>query len=320
MSRHKRANSQGSAVDTQKLSNQIQQLQALSQNALQKKLNEQRYSFEYLGIPSISRHDIIDIFGGITFIAIMGPASRAEHVAKKCVSVLKVDDQYRKIGDSEFFSVFKVGTILSCSHGMGLSSVCLFLNELFRIMNISKNNDFELVRLGSSGGVGVEGGTLVVSTHALDPVSMKPEWEYFSCGHPVKQECMFSQQIYKRLHAISKAKKFAVEFGKTVSAETYYEAQARLDGALCEYSEKEKMNYLQTLYKNGVRNFEMEGTVVAGICTKNNVKCGMLAVSYLNRLKEDTVSKKYTAKDTKQWMENAIDVLLDYIHRFALKK
>ena len=66
------------------------------------------------------------------------------------------------------FSIIRL-TVLTCSHGMGLSSVCLFLNELLRIMNISKNNNFEVIRLGSSGGVGVEGGTIVISTDALDP-------------------------------------------------------------------------------------------------------------------------------------------------------
>ena len=72
-----------------------------------------------------------------------------------CVEKLNIDKQSQKIGQSEFFSLYKIGSILSCSHGMGLSSVCLFLNELLHIMHISKNNKYELIRLGSSGGIGV---------------------------------------------------------------------------------------------------------------------------------------------------------------------
>lgn len=288
-----------------------------SSQSIRQKLNTQRYTFEYLGIPSVSQQDIINEFGGITFIAIMGSSSRAEHVAQKCVSVLKLDKQYRKIGDSEYFSIFKVGTILVCSHGMGYSSVCLFLNELLRIMNISKNTDFEMIRLGTCGGLGIEGGTLIVSTHVLDPVTLKPEWNFHSCGQSIKQECRFSPQIYKRIHAISKSKKYEVEFGKTVSAETFYEGQARLDGAMCEYSEKDKMDYLHALHKQGVRNFEMESIVVSGICTKNNVKCGMFAVAILNRFKTDSPADK---EHRTRWIARAIDVLLDYIHRFAVKR
>ena len=29
---------------------------------------------------------------------------------------------------------------------------------------------------------------------------MKPEWTYYSCGHQIKQECIFNPQIYKRLY------------------------------------------------------------------------------------------------------------------------
>ncbi len=125
-----------------------------------------------------------------------------------------------------------------------------------------------------------------ITTHSMDPITMNPEWIYYSCGHQIKQECICNTQMYKRLYAISKAKKYIVEYGKSVASETYYEAQARLDGALCQYSDKEKSGYLQRLHKNGARNFEMEGTVVAVICTRNNIKCGMLSVACLNRLKE----------------------------------
>eukprot|EP01083_Nonionella_stella_P018351 51158_1 len=300
--------------------NQMQQLQQLSQLVTQKKLNEQQYSFQYLGIPSITRQQIIDIFGGIRIVVVMGPESRAKKIANACVRKINVAKQYQKIGDSEFFSLYKIDCVLSCSNGMGLSSVCLFLNELLRIMDIAQNNSFEVIRLGSSGGIGMEGGSLVVSTHSLDPITMKPEWTYYSCGHQIKQECIYTKQIYKRLFAIAKAKKYNVGYGKTVSTETYYEAQGRLDGSLCQYTESNKMAYLQKLHKNGVRNFEMEGTVLSGICTRNNIKCGMIAVSYLNRLKEDTVPKKYSKEERDSWMDNAIDVLLQYIYQFVLKK
>eukprot|EP01084_Bolivina_argentea_P197990 339170_1 len=65
--------------------NQMQQLQQLSQLVTQKKLNEQQYSFQYLGIPSITRQQIIDIFGGIRIVVVMGPESRAKKIANACV-------------------------------------------------------------------------------------------------------------------------------------------------------------------------------------------------------------------------------------------
>eukprot|EP01083_Nonionella_stella_P229189 811499_1 len=137
----------------------------------------------------------------------MGPESRAKQIAKSCSTKLNIAKQYEAIGESEFFKIYKIGCILSCSHGMGITSVALFLNELIHIMQISKNNNFELLRFGSSGGIGVEGGTLIITTHSIDPVYMQPEWVYYSCGQKIKQECIYNTQMYKRLYAISKAKK-----------------------------------------------------------------------------------------------------------------
>ena len=42
--------------------------------------------------------------------------------------------------------------------------------------------------------------------------------------------------------------------------------QARLDGAICSYTEKDKLQYLQEAYKAGVRNIEMESSVFAAMC------------------------------------------------------
>lgn len=47
--------------------------------------------------------------------------------------------------------------------------------------------------------------------------------------------------------------------GKTMCTYDFYEGQGRLDGAFCEFSETEKMEYLEKLRDFGVVNIEMEG-------------------------------------------------------------
>lgn len=39
----------------------------------------------------------------------------------------------------------------------------------------------------------------------------------------------------------------------------FYEGQGRLDGAFCDYTEADKMEYLKRLHNFGVVNIEMEG-------------------------------------------------------------
>lgn len=47
--------------------------------------------------------------------------------------------------------------------------------------------------------------------------------------------------------------------GKTMCTYDFYEGQGRLDGAFCEFTENDKMEYLQKLSDFGVVNIEMEG-------------------------------------------------------------
>lgn len=47
--------------------------------------------------------------------------------------------------------------------------------------------------------------------------------------------------------------------GKTMCTYDFYEGQGRLDGAFCEFSENDKIEYLDKLKNAGVVNIEMEG-------------------------------------------------------------
>ena len=46
----------------------------------------------------------------------------------------------------------------------------------------------------------------------------------------------------------------------------YPAGQARLDGAFCSYSEKDKLDYLTKADEAGVCNIEMESSVFAAMC------------------------------------------------------
>ena len=46
--------------------------------------------------------------------------------------------------------------------------------------------------------------------------------------------------------------------GKTMCCDDFYEGQARLDGAICNYNEADKMKFLDKAHKAGVVNIEME--------------------------------------------------------------
>ena len=62
-----------------------------------------------------------------------------------------------------------------------------------------------------------------------------------------------------------------------------------MDGVVCEIEEKEKMEYLQKVNDAGVSNIEMECTALASLCHLCSVKCAVVCVALLDRLKGDQV-------------------------------
>lgn len=69
----------------------------------------------------------------------------------------------------------------------------------------------------------------------------------------------------------------------------FYEGQARLDGAICDYTEKHKMQFLKKAHEKGVINIEMESLQFGAFCHAVNVQAAVVCVAILNRLEGDQV-------------------------------
>lgn len=55
------------------------------------------------------------------------------------------------------YSMYKVGPVLSISHGMGIPSVGILLHEVIKLMYHAKCINPMFIRIGTCGGVGHEG-------------------------------------------------------------------------------------------------------------------------------------------------------------------
>ena len=69
----------------------------------------------------------------------------------------------------------------------------------------------------------------------------------------------------------------------------FYEGQGRLDGAFCDFSEAEKMEYLTQVHSNNVVNIEMESLAFAALTHHAGIKSAVVCVTMLDRLKGDQV-------------------------------
>ena len=69
----------------------------------------------------------------------------------------------QKISDICRYAMYKVGPVLSISHGMGIPSAGILLHEVIKLMYHAGVKDPVFIRLGTCGGIGLPPGTVVVT-------------------------------------------------------------------------------------------------------------------------------------------------------------
>ncbi len=124
---------------------------------------------------------------------------------------------------------------------------------------------------------------------------------------------IFNVEINDKLFAVSKSLGFKAARGKTMCADDFYEGQGRLDGAMCDYTEEEKMDFLDLAYKRGVRNIEMESLAFGAFTSTIKVKAACVAVTLLNRLEGDSV--KSSPETLSEYESRITQLVLEFVRK-----
>lgn len=212
--------------------------------------------------------------------------------------------------------------VLFASHGMGMPSASIALQELMRMVYFLKDGDLDALdevfwtRVGTSGGVGLPGGTVVVSSEGV-MADLKPyrllrggEGEYWFDG-------TFPASVANAIIAASADAPIEVVSGKTVAGNEFFLEQFRLDGAICLETHDSKMAWLRWLHENGVSNIEMEGAMLAAYMNYWGFsKFAMICTTLLNRLEGDQVTS--TPEQLHKFSEDSGRVLFNYLRSTLL--
>ena len=264
----------------------------------------------HLGLDSSM--DLKSLFGDVKFVCMGGSRHRAKNFAKKAADFLGLelqDDELQPLGKMERCLLYKVGPVISVSHGMGMPSISIFLHELTKLLHYAEAKDFAFIRIGTSGGVGVAPGTVVVTTEAVNE-KLEPVHEKVILGqvnrYPTKLDANLIDSILSAKESLN------VETGKTMGTHDFYEGQGRLDGALTsDYSDADKMAFLQKAHALGVKNIEMECSEFAAFCARAGIPGAVVCASIVNRLNGDQITS--TPEELAQFSDNAQQLILNYI-------
>jgi len=261
------------------------------------------------------------MFGDTKFVCMGGSAQRMQSLAQHLLSVLNVElpvgTDLATIGKTERFSMYKVGPVICVNHGMGQPSISILLHEIAKLLMYAGASGFTFIRIGTSGGIGCQPGTVVITEEAVDG-QLRPQFDIIILGKVVSRPTHFDRKLCERV--LRCAGDVPALIGKTMSCDDFYEGQGRLDGAVCEYEDAGKMAFLHRAHDLGVKNIEMEAGAFASFCLKCNIPGLDLCCTILDRLKGDQVDA--TPQMLSSYSENTLKVACAFIksERQASKK
>jgi uridine phosphorylase len=284
----------------------------------------------HLGLNQVT-HDLPTMFGNVKFLLTGGSASRIREIAKKLVSALPAETKYgeyimedqvkakdeallKPIGSTERYEMYKVGPVLLCNHGMGSPSCCIMLHEITKLLHYAGAVDPVYMRLGTSGGIGVEPGSVIVCTEGVDGM-LESSYSLPILGEMVSRPTQLDQTL---ADAVTQASAeggmgFPVEQGRTMATDCFYEGQGRIDGAMCGYTEEDKLAWLAKLQAAGVKNMEMEVARFAAFTRHLGIRAAVCNVTLLDRTKGD--QHPHTHEEICAWSERPGIVAIEYIKR-----
>lgn len=253
--------------------------------------------------------DLPKMFGDVKLVIFGGANDRMKKIAQLFAAAFypEVDpNTIEPIGETSRFHMFKVGNVITCSHQMGQPSFSILLHEITKMLAVAKAVDPVYIRLGTSGGIDVEPGTVVVASKGFNNL-LGTSHQFIAAGKIVERPSQFSPEVYEPLYKISQELGFKSALGGTMCCDDFYEGQSRLDGAICDYSEEDKMEFLKRAHEAGVVNIEMESCYFGAFCHHLNIKAATMCVTLVRRLDGDQV-----VGNTHAWVDRPIAVALKY--------
>ena len=253
---------------------------------------------------------------GVKAVIMAGSGGRIKEFAQRW-SELNAGSEIVAFPKEDRFVTRYTAGVLFASHGMGMPSASIALQELMRMVFFLKAGDLDAMdevfwcRVGTSGGVGLPGGTVVVSSEGL-MADLKPyrllnggTGEYWFDGH-------FPAATSQAIIAANEHTDFEIVAAKTVAGNEFFLEQFRLDGAICLETPETKMGWLRWLHDNGVANIEMEGAMLAGYLNWWGFsQFAMICCTLLNRLEGDQVTA--TAAQLHKYSEDSGVALFNYL-------
>ena len=206
--------------------------------------------------------------------------------------------------EDRFVTRYTAG-VLFASHGMGMPSASIAVQELMRMTYFLKRGDLAALdgifwaRVGTSGGIGLPGGTVVVTSEAVLP-DLKPYRVMRGDQGLTWFEGTFPDATRQAILRANEGSGILLATGRTIATGEFFLEQFRLDGAIRLETQESK------------RDIEMEGAMFAAYLNWWGFPSfAMICAVLLDRLQGDQVTSSPEQLHT--FSEDSGIVLFNYL-------
>lgn len=271
-------------------------------------------------------HIVQKLFSEISVVLLCGTPSRATKLAS---AISEKNSTILNYCRTDRFSIFLPSPrILVASHGIGLGSIDCLLQDVYHLLLMSGAVNWIFIRVGTSGGIGIPPGTIVVTQRALN-TDLQPHLILRGLGKEYKFPGRLNEELSNELYRFvenenRKQQQFTVEDGRrsrslnvilgdTLCAETFFDAQGRFDGVSPLYTDEERHLYFLRCFHEGVRNIEMESLPLAAFATRVGIPALVVSVVFVDRLKEETPTD--TVETLGNFESRCVNMVIQYVLR-----
>ena len=259
---------------------------------------------------------LIDQFHGVKYVCMQGSSVRAKEFAGKLAhEMLNIDPRFFKpvnLFKGTRFECYRIGNILSVSHGMGTVSIITLLHSLTNLLHAANNNELEYIRIGTCGGINIAPGSVVITDTSYMP-DLSSGYTMQVLGKDISYPTHMNKELNDRvLGCQPSGLPFTIYRGNSIAADDFYLGQARFDGAIKpHYDEKKRQEYFARASTLNIYNIEMESTALAAFCNRANIPATMIAVTLLDRIHGDQI----TASDEElaDYSDRSQQVVINYL-------
>ncbi len=270
-------------------------------------------SYYHLGLSSDD--DIVAAMEDLTAVVMAGSGERIRTFAETW-SRVNADAPVLAVHKEDRFVTRYCAGVLFVSHGMGMASASIALQETMRLAYFVHRGDLDALdamfwcRIGTSGGIGIEPGTVVISTEAV-MADLRP----FRVMRGADGEHVFESHFpIATVTELARHRRDDVPMvtGRTACTNEFFLEQYRLDGAIRLDDEAGKRARLEWLAANDVANIEMEGALFAAYLNHWGFQhFAMVCVTLLDRLRGDQVTTG--PEQLRRFTERAGEVVFGYL-------